>query len=84
MSASFIVESGRIVAEGEFVAYVEVVILSAAKDLLSYQCKRQQILRFAQDDNCDFLRLKQRYLSRIRLTAFAAAVGCSYYCQHRH
>ena len=27
------------------------VILSEAKDLLSCQCKRQQVLRFAQDDN---------------------------------
>jgi len=32
---------------------IRIVILSEAKDLLSYQRKRQHILRFAQDDKCD-------------------------------
>jgi len=32
---------------------IRIVILSEAKDLLSYQRERQHILRFAQDDKCD-------------------------------
>jgi hypothetical protein len=62
------------------VAYVEVVILSEAKDLLSLALIGKQVLRVAQDDNCAFLLLEQRDLPCIRLTAFAAAVGGSYYC----
>src|SRR5258706_8857471 len=31
--------------------YLEIVILSEAKDLLSWRTRRQQVLRFAQDDS---------------------------------
>jgi hypothetical protein len=66
------------------VAYVEVVILSEAKDLLSLALIGKQVLRVAQDDNCAFLLIEQRDLARIRLAAFAAAVGCSYHREDRY
>ncbi len=62
-------------------AYVEVVILSEAKDLLLLALIGKQVLRVAQDDNCAFLLLEQRHLARIRLAASAAAVGGSYHSE---
>ncbi len=35
----------------KFAIQIRIVILSEAKDLLSYQRTKQQVLRFAQDDN---------------------------------
>jgi hypothetical protein len=43
----------RKISEGSSVSLLKHVILSAAKDLINSFVKSNEILRCAQDDNCD-------------------------------
>src|SRR5208337_258358 len=69
----------------KLVAQKHVVILSEAKDLLSYQCKRQQVLRFAQDDKLKMLALRPpRSLRFILSTAYPLQIPESHLLRPAH
>src|ERR1700687_463375 len=48
------IANGPGVASLKFAIQIRIVILSEAKDLLTYQRTKQQVLRFAQDDNIKY------------------------------
>ncbi len=59
----------------KFATYSCLVILREVKDLLFCRCVRQQVLRFAQDDNCVLRReLAKDDAKRIRTNSTTSGV----------